>query len=320
VRLLVIGGTVFLGRHVVAIALARGHAVSVFHRGLHGHVPAEAEELIGDRTSDLSALDGREWDAVVDTCGFEPASVALTAGALAGRVGHYGFVSSGSAYADWPRAPVSEASPVFENDEREYGPMKAASERAAEAAMPGRVLIARAGVIVGPHENIGRLPWWLRRLAEGGEVVAPGPPEAPMQLIDARDLAAWMLDMAEAGRGGAYNAIAEPGSTSWGELLETAREVTGGRAELRWVDPAVVEQRVQEPWEALPLWPIPSLPGLYGMAGTRAAAAGLTLRPLTETVGDTWAWLAAGGELDEWRRELRAPGLSPAAERELLRS
>jgi 2'-hydroxyisoflavone reductase len=141
-----------------------------------------------------------------------------------------------------------------------------------------------------------------------------------MQLIDARDLAAWMLDMAEAGRAGAYNAIAEPGSATWGELLGIAREVTGGGARLRWTDPALIEARVDEPWEALPLWPIPSLPGLYGMSAQRAGRAGLTPRPLRETVADTWAWLAAGGELDAWRSELRATGLSPEAERELLRS
>jgi len=320
VRLLVIGGTVFLGRHVVETALARGHAVTVFHRGLHGRAHPDAETLIGDRTSDVSALAGREWDAVIDTCGFAPDAVTLTAGALADRVGHYGFVSSCSAYADWPNAPVDEDSPRFDGAEQEYGPLKAACERAAEAAMPGRVLVARAGVIVGPHENIGRLPWWLRRLAEGGETLAPGPPDAPIQLIDARDLAAWMLDMAEAGRGGAYNAIAEPGSATWGKLLETAREVTGGGAELRWVDPAFVEERVEEPWEALPLWPIPSLPALYGIVGARAAAAGLAPRPLRATIEDTWAWLAAGGQLDDWRRELRVRGLPADEERALLRA
>jgi 2'-hydroxyisoflavone reductase len=319
-RLLVIGGTVFLGRHVVEAALARGHAVTVFHRGLHGAADPRAEELRGDRTRDLSALEGREWDAVIDTCGFQAEDVALTAGALADRAGHYGFVSSGSAYRDWPMTPVSEDSPTFEDDSRDYGPGKAAAERAAEAAMPGRVLIARAGVIVGPHENIGRLPWWLRRLAEGGEVVAPGPPEAELQLIDARDLAGWMLDMAERGEGGAYNAISRPGSGTWGELLRLAREVTGRVAELRWVAADVVEAAVEEPWEALPLWPIPSVPGLYAMSAERAIRAGLTLRPLAETVADTWAWLAAGGKLDDWRSELRVPGLSPEAERALLRS
>jgi 2'-hydroxyisoflavone reductase len=319
-RLLVIGGTVFLGRHVVDTALARGHAVTVFHRGRHGRAPDAAETLIGDRTRDLTALEGREWDAVIDTCGFEPEHVALTTGALADRARHYGFVSSGSAYADWPATPVSEDSPTFESDEREYGPLKAACERAAKAAMPGRVLIARSGVILGPHENIGRLPWWLARLAEGGEVAAPGPPEAELQLIDARDLAAWMLDMAERGGTGVYDAIARPGSATWGELLELAREVTGGGAELHWIAPEVIEAQVEEPWEALPLWPIPSLPGLYGMSAERAIRAGLAPRPLRETVADTWAWLSAGGELDDWRSELRVTGLSAEAERALLRS
>jgi 2'-hydroxyisoflavone reductase len=318
-RLLVIGGTVFLGRHVVDIALQREHAVTVFHRGLHGPAPPGSEVLIGDRAGDLSALDGREWDAVIDTCGFQGDDVALTAGALADRVGHYGFVSSGSAYADWPNAPVSEDSPTWESGD-DYGAGKAACERAAEVAMPGRVLVARAGVIVGPHENIGRLPWWLRRLHEGGEVVAPGPPEAELQLIDARDLAAWMLDMAEQRAAGTYNAIARPGSATWGELLALAREVTGARAELRWVAPETIEAQVGEPWDELPLWPIPSLPGLYGMAAQRAARTGLAPRPLSETVADTWAWLAAGGELADWRDELRVSGLSPEAERALLRS
>ena len=216
VKLLVIGGTVFLGRAVVAAALARDHAVTIFHRGFHNpELFPEAEHLLGDRTRDLSALLGREWDAVIDTCGFEPEHVGAAAELLADRVGHYGFVSSGSVYPEWGDVLVTEDSPVFESDEREYGPLKAACERAAEAAMPGRVLAARAGVIVGPHENIGRLPRWLWRLAEGGEVLAPGPPDAPLQLIDARDLATWMLDMAESARGGAFNAISRPGSATW---------------------------------------------------------------------------------------------------------
>jgi nucleoside-diphosphate-sugar epimerase len=318
-RLLVIGGTVFVGRAVVADALARGHAVTIFHRGLHNpDLFPEAEHLLGDRTCDLSALLGREWDAVIDTCGFEPEHVGAAAELLADRAGHYGFVSSVSVYPDSDGTLVTERSPVFESEEREYGPLKAACERAAEAAMPGRVLAARAGVIVGPHENIGRLPRWLWRCAEGGEVLAPGPPEAPLQLIDARDLAAWMLDMAEPALGGAYNAIAEPGSATWGELLKGVRAVTGGGAELRWADPAWIEAQVEEPWGELPLWPIPSLPGLYRMSGAAAAATGLAPRPLGETIADTWSWLAAGGTLDDWRTEVRASGLSAEAERRLL--
>src|SRR4051795_1880828 len=241
-RLLVIGGTVFLGRAVAQTALARGHGVTLFHRGRHGAgLFPEAEHLLGDRTQDLAPLEGREWDAVIDTCGFEPEHVGAAARLLADAAGHYGFVSSGSAYAGWPEAPVDEDSPVSTGDEREYGPLKAACERAVEAAMPGRALHARAGVIVGPHENVGRLPWWLRRLAEGGDVVAPGPPGASIQLIDARDLAAWMLDMAERGRAGAYNAIAPPGSATWGGLLEAAHAATGAAVPRAWGDPALIE-------------------------------------------------------------------------------
>jgi 2'-hydroxyisoflavone reductase len=316
-RLLVIGGTVFVGRHVVAAALARGDEVSVFHRGLHGHVPPEAEELIGDRTSDISALEGREWDAVIDTCGFAPEAVALTAGALADRVGHYGFVSSGSAYADWPATPVSEDSPTWDSDEAEYGPAKAACERAAEAAMPGRVLIARAGVIVGPHENIGRLPYWLRRMARGGEVLAPEPRGAAIQLIDARDLARWVLTTSATG---AFNAIAPLGWATWEQLLEECRAAVNPDARLRWVDGARVAAALEDPWTQLPLWPapVPQAAAIYGVAAGRAQAAGLTHRPLAATVADTWAWLRDGGEQSRWRAELHAGGLEPHRERTLL--
>jgi len=318
-RLLVIGGTVFLGRSVVENALTRGHEVAVFHRGLHGlGMHPEAETIIGDRTKDLSPLEGRAWDAVIDTCGFEPEHVAASAELLATTVEHYGFVSSGSAYADWPDRPVDEGSELFTSDAREYGPLKAACERAAEAAMPGRVLHARAGCIVGPYENIGRLPWWLRRLAAGGEVLAPGPPDAPIQLIDARDLAGWMLDMAESRTAGAFNAIAPPGSATFGELLEAAAGAAGGESELVWVDGAKVAETLEEPWMELPLWPIPGLAGLYGMSGERARAAGLLPRPLQETVRDTAAWLELGPDLGDWRAEVQATGLAVERERELL--
>jgi 2'-hydroxyisoflavone reductase len=318
-RVLIMGGTVFLGRAVASEALERGHEVTLFHRGRHnpGLFP-EAETLIGDRTRDLSPLAGRSWDAVVDTSGFEPEHARAVAELLGGRIEHYGFVSSGSAYRDWPDRAVDEDSATWDSDVREYGEMKAACERALEAALPGRVLVARAGVIVGPHENIGRLPWWLRRVAQGGRVVAPSPPDAGLQLIDARDLAAWMLDMAEGRRAGTFNAIAPPGSTRWGDLLDACVAATGSDAELVWVPASEVTARVAEPWNELPLWPIPGLAGLYAMSAGRAREAGLRPRPLSETVADTWAWLAAGADLGDWRSEVQASGLDPALERELL--
>ena len=313
-----IGGTVFLGRAVVEAALARGDEVTYFHRGRHGRgLHPDAREVLGDRAD---GVPGGEFDAVIDTCGFDPETVGASARALADRAAHYAFISSGSVYPDWPARPVSETSAVFESDAQEYGPLKAAAERAAEAAMPGRVLHVRAGVIVGPHENIGRLPHWLRRMERGGDVLAPGPAGAGMQLIDARDLAAWTLDMGARREAGAFNAVAPPGWTTWGELLETCRSAVNPAATLRWVDGEPVAVALEDAWTQLPLWPapVPDVAGIYGMETRRAQAAGLRIRPLAETVADTWAWLRDGGRLSEWRDEVRGEGLDAARERALL--
>src|SRR3954454_11160406 len=174
-RLLILGGTVFLGRHVAAEGLARGHEVTVFHRGRHGNelFAGEAEHLIGDRGSDLSALEGRSWAAAVDTSGYRPDDVAASSALLADAgVEHLAFVSTCNVYPGWPAEPVSEDSPVWTEGD-DYGPNKAASERAAEAALPGRVAALRAGLLVVPHDNVFRLPWWVRRVARGCEVPAP---------------------------------------------------------------------------------------------------------------------------------------------------
>jgi nucleoside-diphosphate-sugar epimerase len=274
------------------------------------------EEILGDRETDLGRLAGRSWDAVVDTCGFRPEHVGASAAALADAVDRYVFISTAGVYRDWPEAPIpGEEAPLHEGDEDDYSVLKAASERAAEAAMPGRVAQVRPGTIVGPHENIGRLPWWLDRMARGGAVMAPGPPDAPIQVIDARDLAEFALDAPP----GAYNAIGEPGHATWGELLEACRAVTGGGAELVWTEPELVLAEVEEPWDQLPIWPSPAYPGLFGVWPRRALEAGLRTRPVAETVADTWAWLSApDGELSEWRSELRARGLDPEIERALL--
>src|SRR5919199_4407371 len=200
-RLLILGGTIFLGRAVAAEALRRGHDVTLFHRGRHGaDLFPEAEHVIGDRAGDLGALEGRRWDAAVDTSGYHPAQVAASSALLArAGVEHLSFVSTCNVYPAWPAEPVSEDSPVWEEGD-DYGPHKAASERAAEAALPGRVAHLRAGLLCGPHDNVHRLPWWVSRIARGGRVVAPGDPGRTVQLIDVRDLAAWFLDLAEARR------------------------------------------------------------------------------------------------------------------------
>jgi nucleoside-diphosphate-sugar epimerase len=321
-RTLILGGTVFLGRHLAAEALARGHELTLFTRGRHGAgLFGEAEHLRGDRTVDVSALRGREWDVVIDTSGFEPRDVAASSTALADGAGHLVFVSSISAYPAWPEQAIDEESRVSQDDEDDYGPKKAACERAAEAAMPGRVAAVRAGLIVGPHDAVFRLPWWVKRIAAGGELPAPGDPARAMQVIDARDLAAWMLDLGERRVAGAFNGTAPIGQTTAGDLLGAAVEATGSDAVLRWVpDEALVRAGV-EGWTELPLWlPESEFPGTWRAGTERAQAAGLRCRPVEETVADVWAWLRDGGEaeLGDWSAQNRPPPMPAERERELL--
>jgi 2'-hydroxyisoflavone reductase len=317
-RLLVLGGTVFLGRHVTAEALRRGHEVTLFHRGVHGaELFAEAEHVLGDRAGDLAALRGRAWDIAVDTSGYEPADVGRSS---ALDIGHLVFVSTCNVYPAWPSEPVDEDSPVWTEGD-DYGPKKAACEREADAALGGRVAHVRAGLLCGPHDNIFRVPWWIRRIAAGGDVVAPGDPSRTVQLIDARDLASWMLDLAERGVAGAFNGTAPPRQTTMGDALAAAVEATSGGARLHWIADDVLEAHGVEPWDELPLWiPEATGAGTWAVGTERAQAAGLRCRPVAEIVADTWAWLRDGGEgeLSEWRAEHRPRGLSAERERALL--
>jgi 2'-hydroxyisoflavone reductase len=317
-RLLVLGGTIFLGRHVTAEALRRGHEVTVFHRGLHGaDLFPDAEHVLGDRGGDLASLRGRAWDAAIDTSGYEPADVARSS---ALDLGHLVFVSTCNVYPAWPDEPVDEDSPVWTHGD-DYGQKKAACERAAEAAMPGAVAHVRAGLLCGPHDNVFRLPWWVRRIAGGGDVLAPGDPERTVQLIDGRDLAAWMLDLAERRVGGVFNGTAPPGRTTMRDALAAAVDATGSGAHLRWVPDDVLVSDQVEPWDELPLWiPAAAGAGTWAVGTERAQTAGLHCRPIAATVADTWAWLRDGGEaeLPAWRAELRPRGLSPERERALL--
>jgi 2'-hydroxyisoflavone reductase len=327
-RLLVLGGTGFVGGATVAEAVRRGWTVTVFNRGLHGTAPEGVHRLRGDRTAPdgLAALAGGEWDLVVDTWDGAPRAVRDAGRALRGRVGHYVYVSSGSVYAE-PVVPGSaEDAPVVDAAadalDGGYPELKAGGERAAVEVFGDRALLARAGLILGPGEDIGRLPWWLGRIARGGDVLAPGPVDLPVQYVDVRDLAAWMLDRGADGLGGAYNVISRAGHTTMGELLDACVAVTGSGARLRWTDPEPILAAGVVPWNDLPIW-IPAgheYRWLQERGVDRAYAAGLSCRPAAETVADTWRWLRQVGSLPPRAgRPARATvGLDPEREATLL--
>lgn len=303
--LLVLGGTHHVGRCVVEGALVRGDSVTTLTRGVSGPPAAGVRGLTADRSdpdSVTAALESTSWDAVIDTWSGDPAAVRHTASLLEGRVGHYSYVSSRSVYR-WP-IPVGadETAPVVEGDptspEGDYATRKRGGELAVVEAFADRALIARAGLILGPYERVGRLPWWLRRLERGGRVLCPGPPSRPLQYIDGRDLARWLLESAERGLEGVFNTVSRSGHTTIGELLQLARIATGERAELVWVSPSVIDKAGISPWTELPIW-VPlhgELAGLHSGDVSAAFSAGLHCRPVAETIKDTWEWLEAEGD------------------------
>ncbi|MFI0192560.1 NAD-dependent epimerase/dehydratase family protein [Streptomyces sp. NPDC017082] len=329
-RLLVLGGTEFVGRAVVEAALGRGWEVTVFNRGRQP-LPAGARPVHGDRTAPdgLAALaaDGGEWDAVADTWSAAPRAVHEAARLLRGRAGRYAYVSSRSVYA-WPAAPgATEEAPLVQDAAADAGATDyARDKRGGELAAVGAFgaadsLLARAGLILGPYENVGRLPWWLTRIARGGPVLAPGPRELPLQYIDVRDLAGWLLGALESGLSGPYNLVSPPGHTTMGELLDACLRVTGADAELRWTDPETVLAAGIAPWTELPVWVPPGgemYDAMHGSDVSRALAAGLVCRPVAETVAATWDWLVRLGGSAPLRPDRSRPGLDPRTEAEVL--
>ena len=334
-RLLVLGGTRFLGRAIVDDAISRGYDVTTFSRGISGHQRPGVEALRGDRTSagDLRQLSQREWDGVIDTSVLAPAYVLAAAQILAERVQHYTYISSISVYATRPGESVTEDSPVLDCapdatgtvETLGYGELKAGAERAVETVLPGRCLIVRPGLIVGPHEDVGRLPWWLGRMARGGTVLAPGEPGRPVRMTDARDLASWTVDNTRRCLPATIN-VPGPEGVTFGELLTTCARFTGAdgnpAATLRWVPDSVVLDAGVEPWMELPMW-VPDTPefaGIWDTSGDRALRTGMRYRPLTDTVHDTWLWLrqeTAAGHPIAHRPEI---GLDPAKEDRILAS
>jgi nucleoside-diphosphate-sugar epimerase len=329
-RLLMLGGTEFVGRAVVEAALGRGWEVTVFHRGRH-EAPPGVRSLLGDRTAPggLAALadDPGEWDVVVDTWSASPRAVLDTARLLRGRAGRYVYVSSCSVYAWAPPAGYDEGAPLVEGasaeaEQTDYARDKRGGELAAvESFGADRSLLVRAGLLLGPYENVGRLPWWLTRTARGGPVLAPGPRDLPLQYVDVRDLSEWVLGAVEQGLSGPYNLMSPQGHATMGTFLEACARVTGGAAELRWTEPQVILEAGIEPWTQLPVWVPPGSDlhdALHSADVSRAVGTGLVCRPVEETVADTWNWLCGIGGVAPQRPDRTRKGLDPEVEAKVL--
>lgn len=337
-RLLILGGSWFLGRTIAEAALGDGWQVTTFNRGTRGDLPG-VHAVHGDRTSeeDFERLGGEgPWDVVIDCIAFTPRDTYRGALALAPVVGHYVVMSTVNAYTGWPDLPLSEQSARYDcpidadadyAGERgeliQYGTLKAGCEQAVRRAIgQDRTTVLRPGVILGPHEYVGRLPWWLMRAAAGGQMLAPAPADRPIQPIDVRDLAAFALTCARQRLAGDMNVTAPIGHASFGELVGACAEVTAAGAEPVWVDPEWLRQQGVAEWTELPLWRTRA--GVWEVDSSRAAAAGLTCRPLRATVADTWAWMTGGGEAvkEEQGEAARAAehGLSVDREADLLRT
>ncbi|MFC1411742.1 NAD-dependent epimerase/dehydratase family protein [Streptacidiphilus sp. N1-12] len=330
-RLLVLGGSVFLGQAFVREALARGWEVTTFNRGQSDRDEPGVEAVHGDRErpEDLARLVGSgPWDAVVDT-GYVPRVIGASVAALAKSAATYLYVSSINAYPGFPEVPVDEDSPQHEcapdagPEDGDYGTLKVGCQRAVEEGFPGRALIIQPGLILGPGDRARRTAWWLRRAAEGGRMVAPGAPDREMQMIDARDIAIFGLDRIAAGDSGRYLTSGTPANTSWGEYLGTCVEATGNKAELVWVDDQLLFEHGVEPWTELPLWsPLQEdFAAVWKPSSAKAIAAGLRCRPIAESVRDTAAWLFAPGGMDIAFGDHRGTGprgLTPEKETAIL--
>ncbi len=331
--LLILGGTSFLGPHCVEAALARGHTMTLFNRGrTNPHLFPDLEKLRGDRdptkAKGLTDLEGRSWDAIIDTSGRFPRIVRASAELLAGAgARQYVYISSISVYSDNSIPNMDESGPLatMEDETLEeygdqfqyYGSLKVLCEQAAEKVMPGRATNIRPGLIVGPRDNVPRFTYWPVRVERGGEVLSPGSPDDPVQYIDGRDLAEFVIKTLEDGTTGVFNATGPNHPTTVAELLYGCKAVSGGDASFTWVDADFLETHNVHGWSDLPVWipPRAGYEGFHRVNIQKAIAAGLTSRPLAETVRDTLAWYHA------WPAEKPFPwrgGMKAEREREVL--
>jgi 2'-hydroxyisoflavone reductase len=332
-RLLILGGTRFVGHAVATAALREGWEVITFNRGLSDADIVGVRVIRGDRTlpADLARLAAAgPWDGVIDTSGYVPREALAACKRLEPLTARYIFMSTVSVYRGWPVEPLSEASeelycppdagPDYGEDMEDgptrYGYQKSGCELAVASTFgPERSVLLRPGVVLGPREYVGRLPWWLNRVAAGGRVLAPGSPDRSIQPVDVRDLAEFAIRLAAEGPAGAYNVTAPVGRETFGGLLEACAGATGSDAEFVWVpDEQLVAQGVRQ-WSEMPLWR--TFPGVWRVSSAAAQAAGLSCRPLAATVDDTWSWMQAttAGRDDERASEI---GISRERERQIL--
>ena len=323
-KILILGGTRFVGRHLVEAGQERGHEITLFNRGLtNPRLFPDLETITGDRDGGLDGLRNRKWDSVIDTAGQLPRLVRASATLLAGSVGHYTFVSTLSVFADFSKSGMDENAPLQEisdpdNEEMTpelYGPHKVQCEMAAQLAFPERALIVRPGLIVGPYDETDRFTYWPHRIAKGGEVLAPGRPEKQVAFIDAHDLAGWIIRLVENNQTGIFNALGPDYPLSMQAVLETCRSVSASNASFTWVNQKFLLDENVTPWSEIPLW-IPEQPeyaGFFNVNINKALKNGLTFRPLAETIRETLTWDSTRQAYD-----LKA-GLHSAKEQQLLR-
>ena len=325
-RILVLGGSGFIGPHIVQRALDRGHRVSIFNRGkTNPHLFPDVEKLVGDRDDDLESLEGHDWDAVIDDSASIPRWVRQSAGLLKGHAGQYLYTSSMSVYAKPDRPGLDETAPlatigdptVEEITPQTYGPLKALCEREAEKAFPDHATIVRPHLIVGPRDPTDRFTYWPVRVDRGGEVLAPGDPADPVQFIDARDLAEWYIHLVESRTYGVFNAVGPASPLTMAGLLYGIRAVTTARVSFTWANAGFLAEQKVSPWSDMPVWVPPrgDFAGFAQFDPTRAIDHGLSYRPLAATARDTLDWFAT---LPEDRRSKLKAGLTPEREAEVL--
>src|SRR6266704_51263 len=330
-RILILGGTGFTGPYQVRYATSRGHKVTTFNRGkTHpGESPNEVEQLIGDRNGQLAALKDRRWDVVIDNPTTLPAWVRDAAQILKDNVDRYVFISTISAYADTSKG-VDENAPLakYEGPDafnetlqamkasgyKTYGPLKALSEKEAEKWFPGKTLVIRPGLIVGPGDETDRFTYWPVRIERGGEVLAPGKPSDPVQFIDARDLAEWTIRMAENRETGIYNATGPAKPLEIGQMLDEIKDALHSSATFTWLPAEFLQQQKVEAWSDMPVW-AGKESGLARTNISRALAKGLTFRPVADTARDTLSWFKS---LPQDRQSEMRAGLTSGREAEVL--